>query len=187
MTILHHKQHKPLSLSRNNKNKPRKILFPPRPPSSFLCQPTPPTLQQGLHFIIQNRPTRMVRGTTPSFGQLPKILTTTAALSYHGPADALFQGTKDNNLPRFGFGFEKMMAFGFVWLSEIQIFRINISMNVLLHVHGQTCNHRITCLRDFEIWFYKSRDWCNLRMFFWDNSRCFKISLNFEILQITLF
>ncbi|KAM7497125.1 hypothetical protein LguiA_021539 [Lonicera macranthoides] len=78
-------------------------------PSSVLRdQPTPPTLQQRLHFIFQTRPEWWDYAIFWTASKDPHN-NRGFILSW---ADGLFRGAKDNNLPRFDHGLEKMVTAG---------------------------------------------------------------------------
>ncbi|KAM7502493.1 hypothetical protein LguiB_001397 [Lonicera macranthoides] len=78
-------------------------------PSSILCdQPTPPTLQQRLHFIFQTRPEWWDYAIFWTASKDPNN-NRGFILSW---ADGLFRGAKDNNPPRFDHGLEKMVTAG---------------------------------------------------------------------------
>ncbi|KAM7525942.1 hypothetical protein LguiA_015844 [Lonicera macranthoides] len=77
--------------------------------SSFLCQPTPPTLQQRLHFIVQTRPEWWDYAIFWIASKDPNNNGSGFVLSW---ADGHFRGPKDHNRPKFGFGFKKIPATG---------------------------------------------------------------------------
>ncbi|KAM7497129.1 hypothetical protein LguiA_021543 [Lonicera macranthoides] len=78
-------------------------------PSSVLRdQPTPPTLQQRLHFIFQTRPEWWDYAIFWTASKDPHN-NRGFILSW---ADGLFPSAKDNNPPRFDHGFEKMVTAG---------------------------------------------------------------------------